>query len=125
MNEIKAQEPNARDRAPARLRAGVARSDITAEVQGAVIRDPLYAKALVLDDGNTQVVLVAMDTTAVGGRAISKGALNDVGEDFLQRLRERVERELNISGAHVLVNASHTHPPGRLLCDDEEQVKRT
>jgi hypothetical protein len=25
----------------------------------------------------------------------------------------------------VLVNASHTHPPGRMLCDDDQQVERT
>jgi hypothetical protein len=107
------------------LRAGVAKSDITTEAKEAVVRDPLYAKALVLDDGNTQVVIITMDTTAIGARKISRGILNDVGEDFLPRLRRRIEKELNIPGSHVLVNASHTHPPGRLLCDDDEQVERT
>jgi hypothetical protein len=24
-----------------------------------------------------------------------------------------------------MVNASHTHPPGRMLCDDEQQIART
>lgn len=107
------------------LRAGVGKSDITTDAQGRAIRDPLYARALALDDGATRIVIVAMDTTAISGRRISQGMLNDVGEQFLPRLRQRIEDELKIPGSHVLVNASHTHPPGRLLCDDDEQVART
>jgi len=107
------------------LRAGVAKSDITTHAKGAVIRDPLHAKALVLDDGRTRMALIAMDTTAIGGRRISRGILADVGEDFLPTLRGRIEKKLNIPGCNVLVNASHTHPPGRLLCNDNEQIERT
>ncbi len=107
------------------LRAGVAKSDITTDMKGAIIKDPLYAKALVLDDGTTKAVIIAMDVTAIGGRKISHGMLNDVGEDFLPNLRNRIENELKIPGCNVLVNASHTHPPKRLLCDDSEQVERT
>ena len=107
------------------LRAGVARSDITTDAEGMSIKDPLYAKVLVLDDGRTRAAIIAMDVTAIGGRRVSQRVLDDVGEDFLPKLRDRVQRELNIPGGHVLVNASHTHPPGRLLCDDEEQVDRT
>ena len=90
-----------------------------------MVRDPLYAKALVLDDRRARVTIVAMDTTAVGGRAITRRMLDDVGEEFLPALRSRIQRELGIPGRNVLVNASHTHPPGRLLCDDNEQIERT
>ncbi|HEY3416130.1 MAG TPA: hypothetical protein VGM23_04510, partial [Armatimonadota bacterium] len=116
-----------RDARPASgtLRAGVAKRDITTDAAGANIRDPLYAKALVLDDGATTVVLIAMDVTAIGGRRISQRMLDDVGEEFLPRLRSRIQDTFGIPGGHVLVNASHTHPPGRLLCDDDEQVERT
>jgi len=107
------------------LRAGVAKSDITTDAKEARIKDPLYAKALVLDDGRTKVVIVAMDVPAIGGRTISRGMLNDIGEDFLPKLRGRIEEKLKIPGGNVLVNASHTHPPGRLLCNDAEQVERT
>lgn len=107
------------------LRAGAARVDLTTATPRGAIRDPLYAKSLVLDDGERQVALIAMDTTAISGRAISDGLLPDGGEEFLPALRGRIERELGISGQSVLVNATHTHPPGRLLCDDEEQVART
>lgn len=100
------------------LRAGVAKSDITTDDPTAVVHDPLYAKALVLDDGATRVAIVAMDVVAIGG-------ISDVSDEFLPTLRARIESELDIPGAHVLVNASHTHPPGRLLCDDAEQVERT
>jgi len=107
------------------LRAGVAKSDITTEAKGVLIKDPLYAKALVLDDGSTKIVIIAMDVTAIGGRRVSQGMLDDVGEGFLPNLRSRIQKELKIPGYNVLVNASHTHPPGRLLCNDEEQIERT
>ena len=107
------------------LRAGVARSDITTDSSDAVIHDRLYAKALVLDDGMTRVAIITMDVTAIGARHISDGMLPDVSEAFLPTLRERIQNELDILGSNVLVNASHTHPLGRMLCDDDEQVKRT
>lgn len=107
------------------LRAGMAKSNITTEAKTAVVSDPLYAKVLVLDDGMRKVAIIAMDTTAIGGRKISQGILSDVGEEFLPALRDRLQTELGIPGHHVLVNASHTHPPGRLLCSDTEQVTRT
>ncbi len=49
------------------LRAGVAKSDITTAAKGVVVNDPLYAKALVLDDGTTKLVIIAMDAVAIGG----------------------------------------------------------
>jgi len=100
------------------LRAGVAKSDITTDAEGVRVNDPLYAKALVLDDGETKLAIIAMDVTAIGG-------IGDVGDDFLPALRSRLESELGIPGRHVLVNASHNHPPGPLLCDDAAQVDRT
>ncbi|MCK5845444.1 MAG: hypothetical protein KAG97_12095, partial [Victivallales bacterium] len=106
------------------MRAGVARRDITTDEPDVPVLDRLYTKALVLDDGSVKIAVVTMDVTSIGGREISDGMLPDVGEDFLPKLRERIERELGIPGSNVLVNASHTHPPGRMLCDDEEQVER-
>ena len=101
----------------ASLLAGVAKSDITTGVEGVEVNDPLYAKTLVLDDGTTKVAVVAMDAVAIGG-------ICDIKDDFLPKLRDRIERELNIPAPNVLVNASHTHPSGRLLCDDADQVER-
>lgn len=100
------------------LRAGVAMSNITTAAKGVVIHDPLYAKALVLDDGTTKVAIIAMDALAIGG-------IGDIKDNFLPKLRSRIQKEFKISSRNVLVNASHTHPPGRLLCNDADQIVRT
>jgi hypothetical protein len=99
------------------LRAGIARREITTEEQGIAIRDPLWAKALVLESGGTRVVLLTLDAVAIGG-------ICDVSDEFLPQLRERIERELQIPAPQILVNASHTHPPGRILCADDELLRR-
>jgi hypothetical protein len=93
--------------------------------QRVAIDDPLFARALVLDDGRQKVVLVTLDCCAIGARTISQDILYDSPDDFMPRLRQRVEDELGIPGDRVSASASHTHPPGRLLCDDEEQITRT
>lgn len=90
-----------------RLRAGVAKSDITTDEKGVKIRDRLYAKALVLDDDTTQVVIIAMDVTAIGSRRISQRILDDVGEEFLPRLRERIA-ELQKEQAELLKSLRFT-----------------
>ncbi len=106
------------------LLAGTAKVDITTSKPDTPVMDPLYAKVLVINDGKTKIIIITMDVTAIGGRKISDGMLYDVSEDFLPELRRRVWKELDIPGANILVNASHTHPPGRLLCDDDEQLDR-
>jgi hypothetical protein len=88
------------------------------------VDDPLYVRALVLDDGQEQIVLLTLDVCAIGARSISQFILYDSPDDFLPRLRERVEAELGIPGCRVSASASHTHPPGRLLCDEEDQITR-
>ena len=100
------------------LRAGVAKSDISYVTEGLRINDPVYAKALVLDDGQKQLVILAMDVTAIGG-------IGEIGDDFLPKLRARIEKELGIPPLNVLVNASHNHPPMRFLCDPGDQIEKT
>lgn len=107
------------------LLAGVAKRDITYYGDDAIVNDVLYAKALVLDDGKTKLAIITMDTPAIGGRKISCGLLNDIGEDFLPALRDRVEAELAIPATNILVNASHTHTHERMLCEDFQQLERT
>ena len=89
------------------------------------VDDPLFVRALVLDDGVQKLVLITMDITAVGCRSISQYILNDSADDFMPNLRGRILNELGIPGANVTVSASHTHPPGRLLVDDDAQLDRT
>ncbi len=88
------------------------------------IDDPLYLKALVLDDGARRHVLITMDVTAIGARTITQDILGDSADDFLPELRKRLAAETGIPGGCVTVAASHTHPPGRLLCSDAEQIEK-
>lgn len=100
------------------LQAGVGRREITTEQAGVPVNDPLYAKALVLDDGSTRIAIIAMDAVAIGG-------ICDINDEFLPELRARIESELAIPGANVLVSATHTHPAGPLLVEHDQQVART
>lgn len=90
------------------LKAGVAKADITPPVgvpqegfsartdvsQG--VHDPLFAKALVLDDGATRMALVACD-------------LIGLSRDAVARVRGLVEQRTGIAADHVVVACSHTH----------------
>ena len=128
------------------LRAGVAKVEITCREDVALdallsekskrhlppfllgrrleVSDPLYARAMVLEDGRETVVLLTLDVTAIGARTISQNILCDSADDFLPRLRERIERELKIPGGNVSACASHTHGVPRMLCDDAAQLDR-
>ena len=126
--------------------AGTAKTEITCREEGAAaytvsektkahipkelwdkkieIDDPLYLKALVLDDGTQKCVLLTMDTTAIGCRSITQDILGDSADDFMPVLREHLKKEAGVAPDCVTVCASHTHPPGRLLCDDAEQIRK-
>ncbi len=87
--------------AAAELRAGVARVEITDRAAGPV-NDPLYAKALVLKNERATVVLLTIDAVAIG-------EIGRIGNGFLAKVREQLQRELGIPPASVLINASHCH----------------
>lgn len=106
------------ENAPSVLRAGIGKSDITAAPSSRPIRDRLFARALVFEDKNLRLAIVTLDAVAIGG-------ICDVRDEFLPELRARIGRELGIPGHHVLVNASHTHPPDTILCPHGELLDRT
>jgi hypothetical protein len=60
------------------------------------VHDPLFARALVLDDGTTRVALVGCD-------------LVGMEPDRATRLRRRIEQVTNIAPSHVMLTCSHTH----------------
>jgi hypothetical protein len=128
------------------LKAGVAKVDITCEPGGTydellpekakkhipreylgtrlVVDDPLSARVLVLDDGETRMVLITMDVTAIAARSISQDILSDSADDFVPKLRARLAADFDISGESVSVSASHVHQTPRMLCDDAAQIDR-
>ena len=93
--------------AEAPLRAGVAIADITPtgpypmsgyyfERLSTGTKDPLHAKALVLRQGDAAAAIVCCDLIVIAS-------------DLTDLIRERVERETGIPGAHVMLAATHTH----------------
>jgi hypothetical protein len=100
----------AREATAAQLRAGAAKVDIT-NMQAGPVNDRLYVKALVLDDGDTRTAIITVDAVAIG-------EIGSIGNDYLPRVRSRIERELGIKPANVLVNASHCHG---IVCAEVDQ----
>jgi len=93
--------------AAAQLRAGAARADVTPPIGGPLygygargdavstgVHDPLYARALVLDDGRTRVALVTLD-------------LGTILEESTTAVETRVRERAGVQS--VLLSASHTH----------------
>ena len=68
-------------------------------------------KALVVTDGTTTTAIVTIDAVAIG-------EIGSIGNDFLGNVRSRVEKELGIKPANVLINASHCHG---VVCADVGQ----
>jgi hypothetical protein len=94
------------------LLAGVAKVDIT-NVDAGPVNDPLYAKALVLKCDSTTVVLITVDAVAVG-------EIGHIRNDYLPKVRARLDAELNIRPANILINASHCH--GVVRADVDERT---
>lgn len=85
----------------AELRAGIAKIDITDPTAGSV-NDPCFAKALVLQEGDTVAVLVTVDAVAIG-------EIGRIGNGFLATVRSQLEKEAGIPPGNIIVNASHCH----------------
>lgn len=94
------------------IKAGVAKVNIT-DMGVALINDTLYVKALILDDGSKKIVIITVD-------AVSIGEIGHIKNDYLQKVRSALEKELSIKPENVLVNASHCHG---VVCSDVD--KRT
>ena len=100
------------------LRAGAYRTDITPaigcslqgsfdDIRSTEILDPLYANALVLDDGQTQSALVSIDTC-------------ELHEHNVKAITAEIERSCGIPAGNVILAATHTHngpPTGCLIVE--------
>lgn len=89
------------------LSAGAAKVDITDRGAGPV-NDPLFVKALVLKAGATTAALITVDAVAIA-------EIGRIKNDYLPTVRARLQKELSIPPANVLVNASHCHG---VVCSD-------
>jgi hypothetical protein len=89
----------------ANLRAGVSKKNITKDMPAGLVNDPLYVKALVLDDGKTKAVIITLDILFI--------RLPDLDE-----VRDRIQKELHINGNNVMVTASHNHWVNDQLAED-------
>ena len=101
----------------AALRAGAARIDYTprdAQLPRNFtgVLDPIFVRALVLDNGSTRAALVAVDAGAIPG-------------DLYDKVSTRAAAELQIPANQLLISASHTHSvPFRLDAGVEETILR-
>jgi hypothetical protein len=86
------------------LRAGAAKVDITDRT--GPVNDPLFAKALVLQNDKSTVVLITLDVVAIG-------EIGRIGNGFLATIRGQLTKELGIAPASVVINASHCHGAAR------------
>lgn len=96
--------------AAAPLLAGVAKVDITNREAGPV-NDPLYARALVLKSGSTTAVLITVDAVAIG-------EIGYIKNDYLGKVRDRLNKELGVAPRNVFANASHCHG---IVCPDVDE----
>jgi hypothetical protein len=96
----------------AQLLAGVAKVEITDREAGPV-NDPLYVKALVVKSQATTAVLITVD-------AVALGEIGRIKNDYVPKVRARLETELGIPPASVLINASHCH--GVVCADVDERT---
>jgi neutral ceramidase len=91
-------------RAIAALRVGAAKVDVTPSQgelpkNGYGILDHLYARAIVLDNGEVTAALVTVDA----------GAVPDA---LWQNVSQQIAKDLGIPVTHVLLTATHTHSAG-------------
>ncbi len=104
------------------MQVGFARTDVTPAIGkevpgslskrfGTTIHDPLYASAMVVDDGTTRVALVGLDNLSVK-RSVVEGA------------RKIIEETCGIPAGNVMVGASHTHNGGPCVGALEEEFEQ-
>ena len=95
------REERPAQKAAGRLLAGVAKVEITNKNYQPA-GDPLYVKVLALRSGPTTAVLITLDAVAVG-------EIGYIPNDYLGKVRARLQKDLGIAPESVVVNASHCH----------------
>lgn len=96
--------------ARSKIKAGVAKVEITDKTAG-LVNDPLFVKALVLDNGLTKMVIITLDVVALE-------EIGPIKVGYLSKVRSQIQKELNIQSSNILINASHCH--GIVRADTDE-----
>lgn len=92
------------------LLAGVATVEITNK-KSFTANDPLYVKALVMKNEITTAVIITVDAVAIG-------EIGPIGNDYLGKVRAKLQKDLKIAPEDVIVNASHCHG---IVCADVDE----
>jgi hypothetical protein len=95
------------------FRAGAARIDFTPEQlprNMVGVLDPIFVRALVLDNGSTRAALVSVDA-------------GSVSNDLFAKVSARAAQELNIPATQLMISATHTHSvPFQAAGNAEEKI---
>ncbi len=83
------------------LRAGAAKVEI-ADLEAGPVNDPLYVKALVVQSDTATAVIITID-------AVSIGMIGSIPNDFMEKIRSPLQKDLGIAPTNLLVNTSHCH----------------
>lgn len=78
------------------LHAGAAVQSLMTDRPSAAVHDPLCAKAVVFDNGNTRIAIVGID-------------LIRVSDELVAEVRRLVQAQGSVPPSNVLINASHNH----------------
>lgn len=92
--------------AQADLLAGTAKREITDP--NTPSNDPLFARALVMKQGETAAVLITVDAVSIGG-------IGHIRDSYLAEVRAALAEAPGITPLNVFVNASHCHG---VVCPD-------
>lgn len=92
------------------LHAGAAVQSVMTDKPSVAVHDPLYAKAVVFDNGSTGLAVVAID-------------LGGASEKLVADVRRLVQEQVSIPPSNVLINASHNHrTQGQVAEDAAERI---
>lgn len=100
---------------PNTLQAGAARVEITppltipylgyeprhAFFEG--VHDPLYARAVALDNGATPVIIIAADSIGYNNEILGPG------RNFTAEVRQRIEQQTGVPAQQIMLATSHAH----------------
>ena len=67
------------------------------------VHDPLYARAVAVDDGATAAIVIAADSIGYSN------AILGPQRNFTQELRQRIAAQTPVPAAHIMLAASHAH----------------